>query len=311
MSLRFVAVRSGVSLLGAALLLSGCTTAGRGPEQPSSEQSPAGAGASASSTTAVTDAPDPALVQACIAFWGDPDYTDPLSREVLDRAGTAPEAGPSDPGFYAMVGDDIDALFDGAPQAAEQAAETLGDWFRTEPEQGVAADRDAFRRSWEALAGSCEQVSVAASWALAPGEDGTKPAALVCAEVFDTPGTLTPFADANVLTSNMFKLVGLSAREVPVDRMEDVRATSELLTAEIDAVDDDDVRAALEKIRAPFADALDGDTSSAGLQAPLDELSAACTAAGYSSPDLGETENGAVVGASALREEGMDPGEQS
>ena len=290
----------GASLLGAALLLSGCAIVGG-----DSGETPAGAGAASTSATASGDAPDPALAEACTAFWGDPDYTDPLSREVLDRAATAPASGPTDPAFYAAVGDDVDALFDSAPEPAARAAGTLAAWFRTEPEQGDAANLEAFRSSWEGLAGSCEPVSVAASWASAPGASGTKPAALVCAEVFDTPGTLTHFANANVLTSNMFKLVGLSAREVPGERMEDVRATAELLSAEIDAVDDDHVSAALEEIREPFTDALDGDTSSAGLQAPLDELSAACTAVGYSSPEIGETENGAVVGASALREDGM------
>src|SRR5699024_7873668 len=131
-------------------------------------------------------------------------------------------------------------------------------------------------------------VSEAAAWTAAPGEEGTKPAALVCAEVFDTPGTLTHFANANVLTSNMFGLVGRLPQEVPGDRMDQVQATADLLTAQIDAVDDPEVGAALESVRTPFTDALEGDTWSEGLQEPLTELGVACDAAGYASPEQGE-----------------------
>lgn len=298
--------RPGAALLGAALLLAGCTsteggsagTAPGGDETDSGEQS--------------TEASaDPALVSACTSFWGDPDYTDPLSRTVLDRAGTAPQAGPSDPFFYEMTGDDIDTDFESAPSGAQEAASSLSDWFRTQPERGADADLEAFAAAWEGVAGACAEVSVAASWTLAPGEAGTKPAALVCADVFDTPGTLTHFANANVLTSNMFKLVGLSPRAVPAERMDQVQATAELLAAEIAAVDDAAVGAALEQVRAPFQEALDGDPWSEGLQTPLTELGTACDAAGYSSPDLGEMDNSAVVGAHAARPGGTDHGGRS
>lgn len=254
---------------------------------------------------------DPALGAACAAFWGDPGYTDPLSRTALDRAATAPQAGPADPFFYAMTGDDIDLAFDAAPTAAKESAAVLSEWFRTQPEQGTEADGDAFRTAWEGVAGSCSEVSAAASWAVAPGADGAKPAALVCAEVFDTPGTLTHFGNANVLTSNMFKLVGLSAREVPAARMDEVQKTADLLTAEIVAVDDEAVGTALEQVRAPFQDALEGDTWSDGLDQPLSTLSTACADAGYSTPDPGEIENGAVIGANAVREDDTNYGEGS
>src|SRR5699024_2686640 len=161
-----------------------------------------------------------------------------------------------------------DAAFEEAPAQARQSAGALSDWFRTEPERGAEADLDAFRNAYEGVADSCRETSAAARWAVGPGEDGAKPAALVCADVFDTPGTLTHFANANVLTSNMFKLVGLSPREVPADRQQDVRDTADLLSAEIAAVDDDEVRAALDQVRAPFLDALEGDTWSDGLRDP-------------------------------------------
>ncbi|GAA4530639.1 hypothetical protein GCM10023160_31970 [Brachybacterium paraconglomeratum] len=301
-----VTAAAGTALLGLTLLLAGCATG----ESTTAGPTP-GVGAASSGAVQETASEDPALNAACAAFWGDPDYSDPLSRAVLDRAATAPQAGPTDPLFYAMTGDDIDTTFQDAPASAKEPAAVLSDWFRTQPELGAEADGDAFRTAWEGLAGSCSEVSSAASWAVAPGADGTKPAALVCAEVFDTPGTLTHFGNANVLTSNMFKLVGLSAREVPAERMDEVAKTADLLTAEITAVDDDAVTAALEQVRAPFQDALEGDTWSEGLEQPLATLTAACTDAGYSSPDLGEIENGAVIGANAAHEGGMDYGERS
>lgn len=299
-------MRAGTAALGLTLLLAGCAGAGDG-----AEQTPTGAEATGAGTTSASIETDPALGAACTTFWGDPDYTDPLSRTVLDRAGTAPQAGPSDPFFYEMAGDDIDAAFEGAPAPAKGSAGVLSEWFRTQPELGTDGDREAFRAAWKDVAGSCAEVSTAASWAVTAGEDGAKPAALVCAEVFDTPGTLTHFANANVLTSNMFKLVGLSPREVPAGRMDEVQSTAELLTVQIAAVDDDAVGAALEQVRAPFQDALDGDTWSDGLEAPLAELGTACGAAGYSSPEPGEMDNSAVVGANAAHEDGTDHGGRS
>lgn len=235
--------------------------------------------------------PDPSLAAACGDFWGDPDYRAPQSRVVLDRAGTAPQAGPSDPFFYAMTGDDIDAAFADAPAEAVQAAGELSEWFRTQPEAGTDADLDAFRAAWQQLGEACAEVSDAATWTAEPGADGAKPATLVCAETFDTPATLTHFANANVLTSNMFKLVGRVPQAVPDDRMDEVRDTADLLTSQIEAVDDTEVESALDEVRAPFTDALDGDTWSEGLQEPLTELAAACDTAGYASPEPGEIDD--------------------
>lgn len=282
-------LRAVAPLAGLAIALAGCTADGGtpAPAEPAATAAPSAQGRS-----------DPALAAACGGFWGDPDYSGPLSREVLDRAGSAAQIGPSDPGFYAMTGDDVERLFEDAPQEARSAAGTLADWFRSEPERGADADLDAFAAAWSDVADTCRDVSAAALWAAGAGQDGTKPAALVCADVFDTPGTLTHFANSNVLTSNMFKLVGLSPREVPAGRTDELRATAELLAAQIAAVDDDAVRAALEQVRAPFADALDGDTWSDGLQGPLDRLSGACADQGFHAPAPAEEGGGAVVGAS-------------
>ena len=288
------------------MLMSGCTGADR-----AAEPTPSAAGPSPSATSTPDAADAAALSTACATFWGDPEYVDPLSRTVLAQAASAPEVGPTDPSFYALTGDEVDAAFEEAPAQTRQSAGALSDWFRTEPERGAEADLDAFRSAYEGVADSCRETSAAARWAVGPGEDGAKPAALVCADVFDTPGTLTHFANANVLTSNMFKLVGLSPREVPADRQQDVRDTADLLSAEIAAVDDDEVRAALDQVRAPFLDALEGDTWSDGLRDPLTELGTACEAVGYSSPEIGEDGDGGLVGAHAEDLHGTNQGGRS
>lgn len=273
----------------AAVLLTACTGTGTGPGKDPEATTTADTGAG--TTTSPAASADPALAAACGEFWGDPDYTAPLSRVVLDRAATAPEAGPSDPFFYAMAGDDVDAAFADAPESARTAATDLAEWFRMQPERGQDADLESFRTAWQGLATQCAAVSPAASFAAQPEQDTAKPAALVCADVYDTPGTLTHFRNANVLTSNMFKLVGLGAQQVPEDRREDVQATSDLLGREIARVDDDGVRTALEQVQAPFQQALEGDMWSEGLREPLAELGAACDAAGYSAPETGEIDD--------------------
>ena len=305
------ALRGGVALLGAALLLAGCSGAADGPDpaggadgggaptagsadpetsaastaESSGAAEPSGTAEPSASADASATGDEVALAAACTTFWGDPDYIDPVSRQVLSRAATAAESGPADPAFYALTGDAVETAFADAP-TAEPAATELAAWFRTQPERGAEADSDAFRSAWEGVAALCRDHSAAAAWALGPVGEGSKPAALVCAGIFDTPGTLTHFANANVLTSNMFKLVGLGPREVPADRMGDVEDTSELLAAEIAAVDDQAVRTALVQVRAPFEDALDGDTRSAGLGEPLTGLAAACEQSGYAAPEI-------------------------
>jgi hypothetical protein len=238
---------------------------------------------------------DPAAEAACQTLWGDPDYTQPLSRDVLDRAATAPSSGPGDPLFYSMTGDDVERAFEQAPDDLQESAGAVATWLREEPAEGADADLDALRDAWTDLATACAPLSAAALWQSGSGEDGTKPAALVCADVYDTPQTFTHFANANVLTSNMFKLVGRVPQTVPSDRMEDVSATREYLDQEIAAVDDQDVAAALEEIRAPFTAAEDGDLDSPGLQEPLDRLGTACSAVGYYVPGVDDDSEGGLA----------------
>lgn len=274
-----------------------CTAPQAGPTAP-------GASATAATATAEPTA-DPAAAEACQAFWGDPDYSAPLSRDVLDRAATAPEHGDEDPFFYAMTGDDVEAAFAEAPAPLQADAAEVAAWFRTEAAAGEDADLEALHGSLTALAEGCAPVSDAAAWFAEPGEDGTKPAALTCADIFDTPGTFTVFGNANVLTSNMFKLVGRTPQTVPEDRMDEVQATLALLDQEIAAVDDDAVRTALGAVRAPFADAVAGDLRSDGLQEPLEELGAACGAAGYDAGIGGDGQEAPQEGTTDDEEEGL------
>lgn len=267
-------------VVASALLLGGCSGIpgpDAGPSEGTSDAGGDGIGSDSGSAGGADE--EAADSEACTSFWGDPHYTHPLARDVLDRVATAPENGPSDPMFYSFTADDIDDLFEGDPAAAE--AGTVSDWLRTQPERGEQADLDAFEQAWDDLADTCGGSSDAAAWHAEPGEDGTKPAALVCYEVYDEPQALTHFGNANVMTSNMFALVGLGPKTVPGDRMDDVQRSAEVLATQIDAVDDDAVREGLEEVRAPLADALDGSTASPGLQEPLDRLATACTDAGY------------------------------
>lgn len=286
-------MRRAGALLAGCLLLAACTgPAGEGPSD--------GGGAAPRPTPSATKTLDPASAAACGEFWGDPDYIAPLSRDVLDRAATAPDQGPDDPGFYASTGDDIDTAFASAAPEVRAELEPLAEWFRTQPEKGSDADKGAFREAWKRAGSACAEVSPAAAWSVAPGKDGTKPAALVCADITDTPSTLLSFANANVLTSNMFKIVGLYPLTVPKNRMDDIRATDELLARQIAAVDDDAVREALTSIREPFQDALNGDRHSPGLQDPLRELGSACSKAGYEIPSMDEGGSGGDTGGDGL-----------
>src|SRR5699024_8653635 len=149
--------RTGAVLLGVGMLMSGCTGADR-----AAEPTPSAAGPSPSATSTPDAADAAALSTACATFWGDPEYVDPLSRTVLAQAASAPEVGPTDPSFYALTGDEVDAAFEEAPAQTRQSAGALSDWFRTEPERGAEADLDAFRSAYEGVADSCRETSAAA-----------------------------------------------------------------------------------------------------------------------------------------------------
>lgn len=284
-------------MLAATVLTAGLAACGPTTGADGAGSSSDGGGASDSGAAASAPPLDPASETACLDFWGDPDYQDTVSRTVLDRAATARAEGADDPMFYALTGDDVDAVFEQAQGPVDEAATELGEWFRTEPERGEDADLDAFVGAWESLAAVCAPASQAALWAAGQGEDGTKPGALVCADIADTPSTLNVYANANVLTSNMFDVVGLYPRTVGEDQMDLVRGTDEILAREIAAVDDEAVRAALEEMRVPFRNAIDGDRNSPGLQETMRTFGDACGAAGYDIPPMtesGQDEEGLV-----------------
>lgn len=287
--------RRALAALAATVLTAGLAACDASGSSGTTTQSSDGVASDAGAVTApVLDAGSEA---SCLDFWGDPDYQDTVSRTVLDRAATARAEGADDPMFYALTGDDVDAVFEQAQGDVDAAASELAGWFRSEPERGQEADLDAFVGAWESLAAACAPASQAALWASGQGEDGTKPGALVCADITDTPSTLNVYANANVLTSNMFDVVGLYPRTVGEDQMDLVRGTDEILAREIAAVDDDAVRSALEEIRVPFRNAIDGDRNSPGLQESMRTFGDACGAAGYDIPPMtesGQDEEGLV-----------------
>lgn len=260
--------------LGAALLVAGCaspTTSGPGTE-----------GAATTAASAATEAADPATAHACRTFFGDPDYLAPQSFEVLAMAASVREVGAEDPAFFASVSGTIDQTFAESSPAVHEAGSALATWFVDESAKGAQADAEAFAASYASLASACAPTSVAAAWHVEPGAEGTKPAALVCAEIAVQPQTLSHFHNANTLTSNMFDLVGLAPRQVRQADIEQITATNALLEAQRVAVDDNGVRAAIAEVQRPFQEAIDGDLASPGLRDPLGTLGVACDAAGYS-----------------------------
>lgn len=281
-------------MLTVGLLAAGCSAVG--PAAAPAPTDPSSTSTATAPESAPAADPDPETARACQAFWGEPDYRTRLVRDVLDRIATASEGGAGDPYFYSLTAEDITEMFERAPEELRAAADDLAAWFGEQAPQG--ADPASARPLLEGVARACADVSISAQWFLTPdGDPGTKPSALVCADVFDTPSTYTQFANANVLTSNMFALVGLTGRTVPADRMDDVEWTADRLTREAELADDDAVAEGLIAVRAPFDRALGGDMNPGGLQQPLEQLADACGAVGYDAnvtPPEGDGDGGLV-----------------
>lgn len=197
-------------------------------------------------------------------------------------AASVRQVGAEDPAFFTSVSGTIEQTFAEASPEVREAASGLGSWFTAESAKGEGADLEAFAAAYAGVASACAPTSVAAAWHVEPGADGTKPAALVCAEIAVQPQTLSHFHNANTLTSNMFDLVGLAPRQVRPADIEQITATNALLETQRVAVDDDGVRVAIAEVQRPFQEAIDGDLASPGLRDPLGTLGVACDAAGYS-----------------------------
>jgi len=264
-----------LAVLTAAALISGCDPVG------AAGGSDAGTGSTGPST-------DPSRTTACTRFFGDADYHEAPAWRVLEGAaviaGTA-GAGPSDGSPATAVASEVETAFADAPEDTREAAGAVATWLRTAPAPGEHADLDAFAGTWQGLAESCTPDSTAATWTAGHGQQGAKPAALVCAETFTAPSTLSVFADRDQVVPHLTAIAGASPQAVPVSAATEVAEASDLLTAQSVAVDDPAVAAALREVRTPFQDALQGDLDSPGLHDPLTELGAACTAAGYDVPD--------------------------
>lgn len=263
-----------LAVLTAAALISGCDPVG------ATGGSDAGAGSTGPST-------DPSRTAACTRFFGDADYHEAPAWRVLEGAAaiTSTDDGPSDGSPATAVASGVETAFADAPEDTREAAADVATWLRTAPAPGEHADLDAFAVTWQGLAESCTPDSAAATWAAGHGQQGAKPAALVCAEVFTAPSTLSVFADREQVALHLTSIAGASPQAVPTSAATEVAEASDLLTAQSVAVDDPAVAAALREVRTPFQDALQGDLDSPGLHDPLTELGAACTAAGYDVPD--------------------------
>lgn len=286
---RFRGFTAPMALVASALLLmAGCNTTATGGE-------PSDGGSSAASPSSPAENIDPAVALACETFWGDPDYGNRLIRDVLDRAATATTDGTGDPYFYSLAADDITETFANTPDEARAVADALAGWFRDQAPQGATAD--TAKPLIDDVASLCAPSSPGATWFLqADGAAGTKPAALVCADIFDTPNTYYAFGNSNVLTSNMFRLVGLGPAWIPTERMGDVEWTRDFLATQGSLADDPAVAAAIAEVQAPLDDALAGNQNSPGVGRQLESLGQACGNAGYRAPysltDMDETTEG-------------------
>lgn len=274
------AVTGTLAVLTAAALVTGCDPVG------ATGGSDAGVGSTGPSA-------DPSRTTACTRFFGDADYHEVPAWRVLEgaaviagTAGTGPsDGGPSDGSPATAVASEVETSFADAPEDTREAASDVATWLRTAPASGQHADLDTFAVAWQGLAESCTPDSTAATWTAGHGQQGAKPAALVCAETFTAPSTLSVFADRDQVVPHLTAIAGASPQTVPASAATEVAEASDLLTAQSVAVDDPAVAAALREVRTPFQDALQGDLDSPGLHDPLTELGAACTAAGYDVPD--------------------------
>lgn len=286
--------RLAASTLALLCLAAGCTS----PAAPQGQQT------SAPTTTVPAPTLNAATTHACTAFFGDPDYSAPGVDGVLAAGASALEIGGTNQMLFDQAAEDVRTTFAQSSPGVRAAADGVVTWLATEPAKGKDANVSALKKDLEDLATQCAPASTGATWMspTAAKKDGTKPAALVCADIAARPQLLTHFGNGNVMTSNMFRLVGLSPRTVKKKDMEAVSATLELLRAERKAVDDPGVAKALDGIAKPFADAEAGERNSAGLRAPLAEFGAACDAAGYGgavdvpSDEQDDTHEGGLAG---------------
>lgn len=272
-----------VGLAGALMLaISACGPLGLGSGDGAARPS-APSASTTQATEQTTDAVGPATEYECQQFFGDPDFAAPAANDILAMGASSLTQGASDPEFFAGTADTVTQAFAESESASvKNAAEDLAEWFRSEPAKGENANLDSLESAYRELAKQCAPASVGAAWESGElNEDGTKPATLVCSQITIQPQTFTHYRNPNVLTSNMFYIVGLYPRTVVPEDLETVKNTLAQLEEQARLVDDDAVREALIEVEQPFRDALDGDMNSPGLREPLTKFGQACDAAGF------------------------------
>lgn len=265
------------------VLLSGLLLAGCGQVEKSEPFPPE---TSAPSETPINDeqeAMNELMSIACQTFFGDENnYQYSVSQDLLSNAGSAKYDNIQDPALFDFTIESMNEIFDETEEA--ESSDKLINWLKNEAIKGKDADLDAFESDFNNLAAGCSDYSVAADWIDFDESDkpGTKPATLVCSEIFNMPMTLKVYYNQNVLTSNMFKDAGLHPRDMSNADKDQLERTRDYLTEQAELVDDDAVRDGLLNIRKPYDNALDnGNYWSDGMDMLLDPLEDACIASGY------------------------------
>lgn len=230
----------------------------RPAEQARAIRESAAAGAPSASPSAAPDPADERLLATCSSFFEDPDYSASLFFEV--QASADGEASDLDRDVAQRVRDldpDLDVLDTVARGAV---GEVPGE------------DLNAALTSLADMCGAAGNET--AQHAMGTDTPKTKPASMVCADVLSRPQTLGAFGNANVVPSNLFKVVGLGPAWVgDLDLAGAVHAE---LSSQMDASADPHLSELIGGIRQPLDDALNGDRNSPGIRQPLDELTAYC-----------------------------------
>ena len=273
---KFVKTASAIVLSG--IVMTGCF--------PSEKAQPSPSETSSSPTvenTAAEQKLNDITSAACQDFFGDDkNYQYSLSSDLLSNAGSAKYDNMKDPGLFAITSESMDELF--KETKVEENSKSLIEWLKNEAVKGSDADLGLFEEEYKKLADGCSDYSVAADWVNVDesNKPGSKPAGLVCSEIFATPMTLKVYYNQNVLTSNMFKDAGLYPKDMSSSDSEQLKRTQAYLTEQSEMVDDDAVRNGLLNIRKPYDDALnEGDYWSDGMDELLKPLENACINSGY------------------------------
>lgn len=272
-------VRRATVVLMSGLLIAGCSPTENTPP----ETTPASASETVETPSKTDNVMEELTNASCQSFFGDDNnYQYSLSIDVLANAGSAKYDNIKDPALFEYTTESIDELF--INTKIEEQSDKLVNWLQNEAIKGNEADLTLFESAFVNVAADCSEYSTAADWIAFDKSDekGTKPAALVCSEIFNTPMTLKVYFNQNVLTSNMFKDAGLYPRDMSNADSGQLERTRSYLSEQSELVDDPEVKEGLLNIRKPYDNALDnGNYWSEGLKELIVPLEDACIASGY------------------------------